>query len=159
MSWTAWGVGSMPLEVRTNRGSLKCLRKRAKLMLTVDWLSSRFSAVRETLRVRCSSVMIVSNLRSMLVMLGNLRGPGLPSKTTSTGSLRLDLAPVRQLDDGAQHGRSAALGRSTGTTDHVARLHGVARPAVRLQVIQGHHFNRPLYWVAFFVFNFEINIG
>jgi len=37
--------------VRTNKGSLKCMRSFARVMLTADWLKSRFSAAWDTLRV------------------------------------------------------------------------------------------------------------
>jgi hypothetical protein len=40
----AWGVGSIPVEVLTKRGSLKCLRSLANVMLIADWLKARFSA-------------------------------------------------------------------------------------------------------------------
>src|SRR5580704_17517060 len=57
----------MPDEVRTNRGSLKCLRSLARLMLIADWLKSRFSAVWDTLLVLFNSVTTASSFRSMLV--------------------------------------------------------------------------------------------
>src|SRR5581483_5163957 len=75
ISSIAWGVGSMPDEVRTNRGSLKCLRSFARLMLIADWLRSRFSAVCDTLLVLCSSVTTASSFRSILV---TSETPGLP---------------------------------------------------------------------------------
>ena len=44
------GVGSMPEGVRTNSGSLSCLRSLASQMLTVGCASPRCSAARVTLR-------------------------------------------------------------------------------------------------------------
>jgi len=67
MSSTACGVGFIPEEVRTKRGSWKCLRSFAKLMLIADWLRSRFSAVCDTLRVLFSSVTTAKSFRSMFV--------------------------------------------------------------------------------------------
>src|SRR5580698_11339182 len=65
----------MPIEVRTKRGSSKCLRSLARAMLTVDWLSESFCAAADTLLVRLSSPIRETSLRSMFF---SMRHPGRP---------------------------------------------------------------------------------